>query len=83
MGKGSTEAKIEFDHALAICFNADSVDSLEGEATAGPLAICVCRRDGADISTRVDHGAFSGITPSGIALLFSLKFILILYLDSH
>ncbi len=36
------EAKIEFVHALAIGFNARSVDSLESEATVEPLVICVC-----------------------------------------
>ncbi len=62
MGKRATKAKVEFGHALAVGFNARSVDSLEREATVEPLAICGCRGDGADGSTRVHHEAFSGIT---------------------
>ncbi len=55
VGKGSTEAKVEFKQALAIGFDAYSVDGLKGEVTVGPLAICVCGRNGADVSTRVDQ----------------------------
>ncbi len=62
VGKGSTEAKVELEQALAIGFDASSVDSLKGEATVGSLAICVYGRNGADISTRVDYEAFSGVT---------------------
>ncbi len=62
VGKGSTEAKIELEQALVIGFDAASVFSLKSEAIVGPLAICVCRRDGADVSTKVDHEAFSGVT---------------------
>ncbi len=40
MGKRATKAKIEFEHALAIGFNARSVDSLEDKTTVEPLAIC-------------------------------------------
>ncbi len=39
MGKRATKGKVEFEHALAVGFNARSVDSLECEATAEPLAI--------------------------------------------
>ncbi len=60
-GKRSTEATIELEHALAIGFNGGSVDSLKVEATVGPLAICVCWGKGADVSTRLDHEAFSGV----------------------
>ncbi len=35
-GKRSTEATIELEHALAICFDGGSVDSLKGEANVGP-----------------------------------------------
>ncbi len=42
VGKGSTEAKIELAQVLAIGFDAGSADGLKGEATVGPLAICVC-----------------------------------------
>ncbi len=62
MGKRATKTNVEFEHALAVGFNACLVDSLEREATVVPLAICGCRGDGADGSTRVDHEAFSGIT---------------------
>ncbi len=55
VGKGSTEAKVELKQALAISFDACLVDSLKGEVTVGPLAICVCGRNGSDVSTRVDH----------------------------
>ncbi len=59
MGKGATKTKVEFNHALAVGFNARSVDSLEREAIVEPLTICGCRGDGADGSTRVDREAFS------------------------
>ncbi len=62
VGKGSTEAKVEPKQALTISFYACLVDSLKSDATVGPLAICVCGRNGADVSTRVDHEAFSGVT---------------------
>ncbi len=44
------------------CFDASSIESLKGEATDGPLAICVCGGNGADVGTRVDHEVFSGVT---------------------
>ncbi len=43
MRKRSTKADIEFEHALAIGFNARSVDSLEGKTTVKPLVICEVR----------------------------------------
>ncbi len=60
--KRSTEAKVELKQALAIGLDACSVDGLKGEANVGPLAIAVCGGNGADVSTRVDHEAFSRIT---------------------
>ncbi len=45
------KAKVEFEHALAIGFNARSVDSLERKTTVEPLAICEIRGDGANVST--------------------------------
>ncbi len=62
VGKGSAEAKVELKQALAIGFDASSFDSLKCDATIEPLAICVCGGNGADISTRVDYEAFSGVT---------------------
>ncbi len=62
VGKGSTEAKVDLKQALAISFDACLVHSLQSEATVGPLAICVCGGNGADVSTRVDYEAFSRIT---------------------
>ncbi len=35
---------------------------LKSEATVGTLAICVSRTDYVDVSTRVDHEAFSRVT---------------------
>ncbi len=35
VAKGSTEAKIELENALAISFNASSVEKLKDEASAG------------------------------------------------
>ncbi len=58
MAKGSTEAKNELEHALAISFNASSVEMLKDEASVGPLVTCTCRRHSADISTRLNHEAF-------------------------
>ncbi len=43
MEKRATKTKVEFGHALAVGFNARSVDSLEREATVEPLAACGCR----------------------------------------
>ncbi len=37
VGKGSTEAKVEFNQTLGIGFGASFVDSLNDEATVGPL----------------------------------------------
>ncbi len=48
MRKGSTEVKM--------------LVRLMDEATVDPLAICMCRRNGTDVSTIVDHEAFSRIT---------------------
>ncbi len=62
VGKRSTEAKVELKQALAIGLDACSVDGLKGEANVRPLAICVCGGNGADVSTKVDHEAFSRIT---------------------
>ncbi len=62
VGKRSTEARFELKLALAIGFDACSVDGLKGEANVGPLAICMCGGNGADASTRVDHEALSRIT---------------------
>ncbi len=45
-GKGG-----EFEHALAIGFNALSVDSLERKTTVEPLATCEIRGGGANMST--------------------------------
>ncbi len=71
MAKGSSEAEIEFEHALAIGFHVRSVGSLEGEATVGPLAICMCRRDGTDVSIRVDYESFSGTSSTQFRALSS------------
>ncbi len=60
VAKGSSEAEIEFEHALALGFSVRLVGSLEGEATVGPLAICKCRRDGTDVSIRVHYEGVSG-----------------------
>ncbi len=49
VGKRSTEAKVELKQALAIGFDASSVNSLKGEAIVGPLTISVCGRNGADV----------------------------------
>ncbi len=68
------EAKIEFVHALAICFNAHSIDTLERESTVEPLVISVCRRDGADVSTGVNHEAFTGITLMNVKHAASRRF---------
>ncbi len=57
VGKGSTEAKIGLEQALAIGLMLARLTVI-----VGPLAICVCRKDGADVSTKVDHEAFSGVT---------------------
>ncbi len=62
VGQGLTEPKVELEQVLAISFDACLVDSLNSEATVGPLAICVCWGNGADVSTRVDHEEFSGVT---------------------
>ncbi len=61
VGRRSTEAKVELKQALAIGFDACSVDGLKGEANVGPLAICVCGGNGADVSTRVEHEEFYGV----------------------
>ncbi len=66
VGKGLTEAKVEIEQALAIGFVASSIESLKGEATVGPLAICVCGGNGADVGTRVDQRSRG----SGIAWRF-------------
>ncbi len=58
VGKGSTETKVELKQALAIGFDACSVDGLMGEVTVGPLAIWVC--------VRVDHEAILRITLNDI-----------------
>ncbi len=65
VGKGSTELKVELKHALAIGFDASAVDSLKGEATVGPLAICVCGRHGADVNTTVDRSYAHGCKACG------------------
>ncbi len=51
VGKRTTKAKVEFEHALAIGFNARSVDSLGRKTIVEPLAICEIRGDGANVST--------------------------------
>ncbi len=51
VGKRKTKAKVEFEHALAIGFNARSVDSLERKITVEPSAICEIRGDGANVRT--------------------------------
>ncbi len=43
MGKRPTKAKIELEHALAIGFNARSVDSFQRLTTVEPLATCEIR----------------------------------------
>ncbi len=74
VGKRSTEAKVELKQALAIGFDVCSVGGLKGEATVGPLATCVCGGNGADISTRVNHEAFSvKYKTANIALLILYK----------
>ncbi len=62
VGKGSTGAKIELEHAVAIGFDDISFYIFKGEAIVAPLGICVCRKNGAVVSTRVGHEAFSVIT---------------------
>ncbi len=50
VGKRTTKAKVEFEHAVAIGFNARSVDSLERKTTVEALAICEIRGDGATLA---------------------------------
>ncbi len=62
IGKRAAKAKIKFEHALVIGFNASSVDDLERKNTVEPLAIREIRGDGANVSTIIDHETFTRIT---------------------
>ncbi len=44
LGERAAKAKIEFEHALIIGFNARSDESLERKTPVEPLAICESRR---------------------------------------
>ncbi len=68
------ETKIQFVHALAVGFNDRSIDTLKRESTVEPLVICVCRRDGADVSSGVDHAALTGITLMNVKHAASSRF---------
>ncbi len=50
-GETAAKAKITFEHALAIGFNARLADSLERKTTVEPLVIGEIRWNGANIST--------------------------------